>query len=128
MSVNVERLRAVLKHITADPQSWHQCNWARRDECGTAYCLAGHTVQLHGTGVDWSPASVTKIHDDLLLAWDTTDGFPIDAQAAQLLGIDHDQANRPHGLFSETNTLADLWRIAGELTDGAIATPAEVTA
>jgi hypothetical protein len=40
------------------------------------------------------------------------------------LGLTDEQADE---LFAPTNTLADLWRIASDITDGAIQVPAELT-
>jgi hypothetical protein len=44
--------RRVLEHIEAHPETWRQRDWARKTECGTAYCFAGHVVRaLHPDAV-----------------------------------------------------------------------------
>lgn len=71
MSVDVERLRAELEFITANPEQWEQREIAvRKDNCGTACCVAGWTVIHAGyqpkiaadltDGAIQIPASLTK--------------------------------------------------------------------
>lgn len=120
MSVNVERLRAVLEHITAHPEEWNQETWAQRTPCGTAFCLAGHTVVMAGLKVDWDDAEDG-------VSSTVKNGSFIDEVATELLGLDSGASMFGHQLFAPYNTLADLWRIAGELTGGEIAAPPEVT-
>jgi hypothetical protein len=38
--VNIERLKTIVNHIKAHPETWDQSAWI----CETAYCLAGHAA------------------------------------------------------------------------------------
>lgn len=125
MSIDIERLRDVLEHVTAHPDEHNQTVWAWRADldialtkmiphCGTAMCLAGHTVVLAGRKIDW--ATATRSGEAVRVV----DGGRISDEARKLLGLAYDQAE---ALFDDGNSLADLWRIAGELTDGAIVSP-----
>lgn len=116
-TVNVELLRKVLEHITAHPDEHDQEVWARRTACGTAMCLAGHAVVMTGHRIDWSLLDIGG------LATFTTTGEIIEAVAERELGLDLGQSVE---LFSAANTLARLWMLAAELTDGEITPPPEL--
>lgn len=66
----------------------------RAKECGTCYCIAGYVVatQIGPVGA----------------------GVSMTEEAARLLGLD-DDCGGPGGLFSATNTIQDVRRIAEEL-------------
>jgi hypothetical protein len=53
---NIEKLRAVLAKIKADPKSWDQTKWI----CGTAACFAGHAVLMEGATPGPPEESVLK--------------------------------------------------------------------
>lgn len=120
---NVGLLRAVLAEIEADPAAWDQRSWARRTQCGTTYCFAGHAVRLGMPDAEmvWS------------MDWDAPDGFEvamrvlladgskqnISAAAAQLLGV---QGKQLYALFygEEADTLAGLRLVVEEICAGAV--------
>src|SRR6478609_6380573 len=57
---NLPLLRKVLEHIDAHPEEWHQSVWAMEtsaSECGTAFCVAGHTVVMAGGELLWDEAA-----------------------------------------------------------------------
>lgn len=127
-AVNVDLLRKVLTYITEHPEEWEQANWAVRTDCGTACCVAGHAVAMSGYKFRWSSSwsTVPSVAFSVFDA-DGRVGYIADV-AAELLGLDWrdiDQyENGVYLLFDVHNTLDDLWRIAGELTDGQIQRPA----
>lgn len=124
--VNEDLLRRVLTYITEHPDEHDQGNWAVRTECGTAYCLAGHTVVLSGHEVDWPTAfgaSATTVTTAGVAGTDQTIG----ELAATLLGLDFEDAAGEDGLFWGGHELRDLWRIAAELTDGRVSRPVATT-
>ncbi|MDE2000739.1 MAG: hypothetical protein KGI52_17635 [Burkholderiales bacterium] len=41
---NLERIKAILDHIEAHPETWNQRNW----HCGTTHCFAGHAQLAAG--------------------------------------------------------------------------------
>lgn len=45
---NAELAYRVLDQIDAHPKTWDQRTWARRTNCGTAFCFAGWAVVLAG--------------------------------------------------------------------------------
>jgi hypothetical protein len=123
--VNVPLLRKVLEHVTAHPEEWNQAEWARRDSCGTAYCIAGHTVVMAGNEVRWSPFCFEHEYE---VSGTLVDGRRVGDVAVELLGIPiplrRVGVEKGHLFYSE-NTLSDLWRIASQLTDGEIEIPEE---
>ncbi len=93
-----------------------------RSDCGTAYCLAGHTVVMSGYRADWSTAfgaTKTGVSTAAVAESDQTIGD----LAARLLRIEVEDADGEDGLFWGGHELADLWRIASELTDGRVSRP-----
>lgn len=124
-TVNVELLRRVLEHITAHPETWNQGVWAAGAKgCGTAYCAAGHAVVMTGHKIDWASAydGVAEFVIDEGItnpAWHPT----ISEVAEAELGLTYEQAEE---LFEGDNTLAELWDLAEQFTDGAITPPADL--
>lgn len=47
---NVDLLQRTLTHIRQHPETWDQGMWV--NECGTAFCFAGHAVNLSGLPID----------------------------------------------------------------------------
>lgn len=149
MTINVELLRKTLEDITAHPEEWNQLSWAvlllpgedglplsalesldrwkggeaqnftEGTACGTACCLAGNvaTKQLGGKLV-FEPSKQQADH--VKLNGRTQE---IREVAREALGLSEDQADT---LFSPFNTLRDLWRWAGEFTDGEIEIPLSI--
>jgi hypothetical protein len=110
---NAELAYRVLDHIDANPEQWDQQVWIeRRDDCGTAACLAGWTVLLAGDKPDFvleeSEACEVVIGDH--------DTMQIKERAAQLLGIPFDlDAFYGNPLFNPYYTRKDLGRLVEEI-------------
>lgn len=126
--VNVPLLRKTLEHITEHPEEWDQCSWATRSNCRTACCLAGTAVVLAGHKIDWHDVccgseefAAHVVTDDPLLR--ETDEVAIPMVAARELNLPLGPAHR---LFFPHNSLADLWALAKDYTDGAIEMPEEI--
>ena len=102
--------------IAADADgTWNQKAWVEINDCGTAFCYAGHL--LHSQG--WQPIrlaadmpwnSVGLIKDGEVLLW-----TGIGARAAALLGLTGEEAD---ALFSEDNTLEELKELVDQIVDG----------
>jgi hypothetical protein len=110
---------------------WCQPTWASALEdpattaCGTAYCLAGHTVVDAGHELAWRRETDEEFVEKLGERWtsvETTDGQSISALAQQLLGLTPAQARE---LFDGDNRLDRLWWLAWLFTDGEIQIPPE---
>lgn len=95
--VNATLVRAVMEHIAANPDTWHQHHLIGENDCGTTYCFAGHTLLLSGGKVNdyWHVASTT---------------------AKDLLGLSEAQAEKIFMYFPETQIEEEL-RIKGEFMD-----------
>lgn len=134
-SINVDRLRAALEHITAHPEEWKQDNWAERTACGTACCLGGTVALQAGYELNWkkltkwNPETCTheptdKWFADYILS---CDDYPHGAQIAEvsndLLEVSAISGDR---LYNCSNTLLDLWRIANSITGGVIEVPRDL--
>jgi hypothetical protein len=119
MPVNVDLLQKVLDYITEHPAEWDQGYYARKTRkspCGTAACVAGHTVAMTGHVLNWDGRQVFTCDTTKDDVWNV---------AELELGLTFDEADE---LFDPDNTLADLWLRAAEFTDGAIEIPAGVVA
>jgi hypothetical protein len=126
MPINVPLLRKTLEHISTDPARWDQACWARRSDCATTCCLAGHALILAGGTLDFEGHSDLQVDEHT----ETGHGYGRDGRhglieylAQAELGLDTDQAAR---LFHGENTLPELWALAGELTGGEITTPPDL--
>lgn len=123
MDIRVDRLRDELQWITDNPDVHRQSRWIIQLPCGTAGCLAGWTV-LHEPDVepDWDDTDSWghAITDSVLTPQGTRD---VSDWAQAILGLDDLYA---HLLFDPGNSILDLWRIAAEITDGAIQVPVGV--
>lgn len=115
--------------------AWYQGRWAKDDApCGTAYCIAGHTmaqegyfpVRDYGSGVRWvDPSALIDEHgpaEELSVASTAADLLGITQVKNHLqtaegrrtdalwdAGVDYEYAN--YNLFAANNTVADLERI-----------------
>lgn len=121
--INVPLLRKLLEHITAHPDEWDQQTWGRESQqsaCGTALCVAGHAAHSLGHPLVWDKAANYVAHC-------LVDGEvrSIPSVATHALGLSNRDAAH---LFSGGNTLADLWRLANEMTNGEIEIPADLEA
>lgn len=136
--VDVDRLRTELSYITTHPERWYQGDWVRAltDEdkfgpqpptaCGTQGCLAGNAVvhadgELHWERGEWYDYETGKYK----LYWKTEfvtmpgdeEKSHIENAARDLFGLNSEQADY---LFAAENSLDDLWRLAGIISDGKI--------
>lgn len=109
---NTDLLKRTLAHIEANPSEWQQSSWAARTDCGTAYCFAGWAVKL--SKPDAVPYFESNESDVTFLARSEGDVFDIEDLAIDLLDIECDEADQ---LFAPSNSLDDLRRLVGELTD-----------
>lgn len=107
---DIDLAKQVLAHITAQPGSWNQSMWARRTECGTAFCFAGHAVAIA------YPGAVFDFGDDVLFGDEVDDAYHVTLPgeseprgvrdvAMERLGLNEGEANE---LFDSYNDLEDL--------------------
>lgn len=114
--VNKALLLETLEHIKNNPQQWRQEFWfinfdhngkeihsaitlnvEELNQCGSAFCFAGHAAIKRG-------AVPPKVDAPWHTGW-RVNGEPVEDFAAAELGINHDQAGV---LFDPDNTLEDL--------------------
>src|SRR6478752_211362 len=101
---NAELAYRVLDQVDADPASWDQSKWFYRPlgaSFGTAACFAGWTSLLSGDEPRWVHGYQMQTY--AVVASGKT--RYIEARAAELLGIDENQAD---ALFYGGNTREDL--------------------
>jgi hypothetical protein len=117
--IDVPLFQAVLDHVTDNPGELDQgYYWRPADNaCGTAGCIAGHTVVMTGHEI--------RFGHWISSAFYCVDGRLISDVAQVELGLSDDQAGR---LFEAENSLPQLWDLASEFTNGAIKVPASVMA
>lgn len=126
---NIPLLRKTLEHIEAHPEEHNQEFWALKTPCGTAFCFAGHAVQLAGYEIDWGSTDFgqPEVHAHYVIA----PGAPmaeyrtIAHVAYQELGLTRDEAN---ALFKEYHSLQRLYQLVHEFTDGEIEIPEQFRA
>jgi hypothetical protein len=116
---NIEKLRAVLARIKADPTIWDQRVWI----CGTAACFAGHAVLMEG----WKPCTFSgdryeepdeeysAVCRELRQGEEYVETYDVHAKARDVLGLSNHEANI---LFQMDNTMEDLAEIVDALEDG----------
>lgn len=65
---NLENLKAVREYIRANPEKHEQRFWAqqKKNECGTALCLAGTAALLAGMDFDWSQDKTLDLPDKVV--------------------------------------------------------------
>ena len=112
--IDAARLQAELEHITTHPEEWNQGVWAAKTACGTACCLAGGVVLRAGIPLRWKTDNTADY---------TERGVEISTEAQRLLGLSYSDAGE---LFGGGNSLDDLWRIAADVTHGAVKRPVSV--
>lgn len=112
---NVELARQTLEYIEAHPELWDQGNWARKTECGTAFCFAGHAVALadptaefdwFGALGEYAEARAVRLADGQLQS--------IRVLAHKLLRLNTYSCDV---LFEGTNTLEHLQEYVRQLSD-----------
>lgn len=141
-----ERLRAGLLYITEHPKHWDQNTWGATTvsgpeyPCGTSACLFGHVAIAAGLAepgraykTAGRPGWLLEINDaGIELLKYTVPMAPLAgvrlaflSLGALLLGLSGAQA---YELSDLTNSLATLWRLAAEITEGRVSLPAELRA
>jgi hypothetical protein len=123
--IDLPLLTKVLNHVTIHPDEWDQNYWARQGVfCGTTACLGGTTVLMAGYDIDWTPGAGAAC-DGMggLISSQTCDAQFIPTLARELLGLDHDQAERLFHYYGRD--VGELWRRAAEITGGRVAVPPE---
>lgn len=113
--VNDQLFADVLVQIEKHPETWRQGVWARKNECGTSHCFAGHAVALSGLTFDWEPLRLGysgDTHRALFIRDDDGDYRSVALVAAELLGISEDDAEI---LFHKSNRLGVLYRESARL-------------
>jgi hypothetical protein len=110
---NAELAYRVLDHIDADPISLMQRVWISQVACGTVACFAGWTCLLAGdqpTGFDEAAEA------EYVRAGPEGDTRYIPERAAELLGIDYDEADDfGNTLFNPNTTRDGLVRKVAEI-------------
>lgn len=109
MTVNVELLERVMRHIEDHPAQHDQGIWL--DECGTAGCFAGWACLLSG----WRPSVVFAPGCGLVISPDTLVERGAYDAALDLLGIDTPDALT---LFDAVNTAPMLSLMVKDLVNG----------
>lgn len=109
--LNIELLTKVMEHIEAHPDEHDQSFWAHRSDCGTAFCFAGHAVNMTlrpDESLYWEKLDAPGV--ELVGAtWIETDPLSqtyqppvlISERAARVLGLTVSEAS---DLFMATNT------------------------
>lgn len=104
---DLDLLRRTFEHIDAHPEQWHQGCWLHQDEeCGTVACVAGWACLLAGD----------EVASDGLVLTPKGQRIPVDARAANLLGLTYEEAG---ALFSANNTRWRLHTIAQRIAQRA---------
>lgn len=107
MDFNADLARKVLDHIRRHPETWDQGSWVSTQDCGTAYCFAGHALVLSGykpnTYIDAYTGELQTSYSTMV----RPDGHAVyvEYEAQELLGIDFGRGTR---LFDCNNDLDDL--------------------
>lgn len=124
--IDVERLRTVLEHITANRRQFNQMTWGiRTPACGTMFCVAGWTVELAETHeVVWHTDGVGRAWTEFATIIETGESVHIREAGRKLLGFTREQTNV---FFDTLSSLYRLWGYASRWTDGAIQRPKHVT-
>jgi hypothetical protein len=124
-AVHDANLLAALTYATEHPERHQQGWWLTQlptleGWCGTAGCIAGITVQLHG----WLPPKDLEVGE--LAEYVYRDGVQgnVPVIARELLGLTIVQGD---WLFAPANSLQELWEIAHTLTEGRITIPPQFT-
>jgi hypothetical protein len=122
--INLPLLTKVMVRVYRSPDTWDQDSWGVHTEglgvaddpgpgpteCGTTYCIAGHTAVVQGAKQYWNYGALVGVADP-----DTQNDMPVGSYAARELGLCDCQADR---LFHSSNMNA--WSRVAEVTGGAI--------
>lgn len=95
--------------------SWNQKMWVEINECGTAFCYAGHYLHSQGWQACRMPDSQPWATFGLARGGEILTWTMIGQCAADELGLTNAEAD---ALFEEGNTLEDLKEIVDEIANG----------
>lgn len=96
---NPELGRKVLDHVTGHPELFKMSTWGQVTECGTAGCLAGHTMLQDGYSFDEDTSRFVRPDGSTVSSGAEGD------EAARLLGLTVDeQYDEGWDLFSAAQT------------------------
>lgn len=121
--LDVALLSKVMEHIEQHPDEHDQGVWASRpiestsdSACGTAFCFAGHAVNMTMAEQDRFMFGVGDDNWDFLVAYSVqdSDGMrrAIPALARQRLGVSNDEGVE---LFASSNTMEQLRALVDDL-------------
>lgn len=106
---NLDLLRRVLKQIDEHPETWYQDAYAKRTECGTVFCIAGHAVVLSGLSVDFDDR---RCPGNTCWSDVTENGDSIPGVAQELLGLTNEESDE---LFSAGEDRAEIQWLAEQI-------------
>lgn len=119
---NNDLLQRTLAHIEAHPEQWNQGAWAKKTDCGTAYCFAGTAVHLaHPDATPafntlWDRTAFMNVPTVITAAGRTLmSQVDIQQEATEVLDLYRHEAGV---LFSAHNTLEDLRQMVADLIAG----------
>ena len=119
---NEALLQQALDHITDHPETHNQTVWCEITSTGGLRgCLAFHALRLAGATLEWKPGDCVCGDPDCQAGIEAAlDGerISIEDGARIELGLSHGEAT---ALFNPLASTAEMWRIAGQLTDGRVA-------
>lgn len=106
-AMNDDLALRVLARIARDPASHNQSWFGYRDECGTTFCFAGHTVVESGYQLDWRRTMPSNLWPDgFMLADCVANGVEIADVAAGLLELTVIQEQE---LFYDANDIEEVY-------------------
>ncbi|HET9892618.1 MAG TPA: hypothetical protein VFQ42_19175 [Mycobacterium sp.] len=119
MSINIERLRAEIQFCSDNPDLYEPGVYAAKTGDHVIADLSGWTCIHAGLVPIYKPRLATHVTTQVEgVVW-------IWVAALELLGLPMPEGGR---LLAAGMTVPDLWRVASELTAGAIEVPADMAA
>jgi len=100
--------------------SWNQKMWVEINECGSAFCYAGHLLHSQGWQAVRLPEQPSWATFGLQRGGEILTWTGIGERAAQELGLTNAEAD---ALFEEDNTLEQLKEIVDEIANGTFEEP-----
>ncbi len=116
---DARRAYQALDYIRDHPQEHNQAVFAKRTECGTVACLAGHVALLNGDDLLWPEHFGSSLYAAGVRLPDGTEQS-IGERAAQLLGVNiEDEYALFYGAENYDDLEREVTRIFGPRPDGA---------
>lgn len=103
--LNVALLSKVMDHIEAHPEEHNQDEWAVSTPCGTAFCFAGHAVNMTMQPQDRFLFLATMDKQAAMSVRISGEDRPIAQEARRVLGLTRTEAAT---MFSGSNTREKL--------------------